>query len=58
MNITFGTSKWRTQWLIIKSRRSPWFERQPEATRWLKEQEENRLQGKNIDRPDAKWRLE
>ena len=37
-----------------QNRRSPWFERLPEARRWLEEQEENRLQGENIDRPDTK----
>ena len=44
--------------LLLKPEEAPWFERQPEATRWLKEQEENQLQGENIDRPDTKWRLE
>ena len=37
-----------------QNRRSPWFERLPEARRWLEEQEENHLQGENIDRPDTK----
>ena len=37
-----------------QNRRSPWFDQLPKARRWLEEQEENRIQGENRDRPNRK----
>ena len=34
-------------------KRSPWFERMSEARLLLEEQEENRLQSENIERPET-----
>ena len=42
----------------FQNKRSPWFERISEARQWLEEQEENRLQSENIERPDKKWVFE
>ena len=42
----------------FQNKRSPWFERISEARQWLEEQEENRLQSENIERPDEKWVFE
>ena len=36
-------------------KRSPWFERMSEARLLLEEQEENRLQSENIERPETQW---
>ena len=37
---------------------SPWFATLSETTRWLREQEELRLQNEHIDRPNTKWVFE
>ena len=34
---------------------SPWFSRLSETQAWLQDQEDLRLQGENIDRPNTKW---
>lgn len=48
MPISFETLRRGTQWLIIKL----------EARGWLEEQEENLLQGEDVDRPNTKWSYE
>ena len=40
--------------VYYKNRYSPWFSTLSEAKVWLQTQEELRLQGENIDRPDTK----
>ena len=40
---------------ITKIRNSPWVSKLSEAQVWLQTQEEIRLQGEIIDRPDTKW---
>ena len=37
---------------------SPWFSRLSETQAWLEEQENLRIQGENIDRPNTKWVFE
>lgn len=37
--------------------KKPRFERISQARQWLEEQEENRLQGEKIERPNTKWRF-
>lgn len=41
-----------------QEKRRPRFERISQARQWLEEQEENRLQGEKIERPNTKWRFE
>ena len=40
------------------NRSSHWMERLSQTQAWLQEQDELRLQGENIDRPDTKWVFE
>ena len=40
------------------NRSSYWFSKLSQAQAWLQEQDELRLQGENIDRPDTKWVFE
>ena len=58
MHISFGTSRRRKQWPITRTKEAPRFERISQARQWLEEQEENRLQGEKIERPNTKWRFE
>ena len=37
---------------------SPWFPKLSETKKWLHEQEELRLQGAHIDRPNTKWLIQ
>ena len=46
-----------TKELVVydKTKNSPWGSKLSEAKVWLRTQEELRLQGEQIDRPDTKW---
>ena len=44
--------------IYYTNRSSHWFARLSQTQAWLKEQDELRLQGENIDRPDTKWVFE
>ena len=44
--------------VYYKNTNSPWFSRLSQAKLWLQEQEELRLQGEKIDRPNTKWVFE
>ena len=49
------TNEYTVRYININS---PWFSRLSETQAWLQEQEELRLQGENIDRPNTKWAFE
>ena len=58
MSISFEASRRGTQWPIIKkASEAPGLTKRGSPD-WLKEQEENRLKGENIDRPNTKWAFE
>ena len=44
--------------VYYKNFNSPWFSKLSETKLWLQRQEELRLQGENIDRPNTKWVFE
>ena len=41
--------------VYYKNTNSPWFSKLSQTKLWLQEQEELRLQGERIDRPNTKW---
>ena len=58
MSISFEASRRGTQWPIIKkASEAPGLTKRGSPD-WLKEQEENRLKGENIDRPNTKGAFE
>ena len=58
MSIRFKASGRGTQWPIIKkASEAPGLTKRGSPD-WLKEQEENRLKGENIHRPNTKWAFE
>ena len=59
LNYRFGYELLNTETgeytVLYKNKNSPWFSRLSETQAWLQEQENLRLQGENIDRPNRKW---